>query len=70
VEDNRDYGSGFSHYRGLRRSRRDNGIDLEAYEIGCHLCGSFGAPLRPANINGDIAAVDPSEFAQPLYKSG
>jgi putative transposase len=49
---------------------RENDIDLEPDQLGGDLREALGASLRPANLDRDIAAVDPTKFAQPLNKSG
>ena len=51
-------------------SRRDDDIDLEPDELGRDLGIALAAPLRPAILDRDGAALDPTEFAQSLHKSG
>src|SRR5262249_14747808 len=51
-------------------SHRDNNIDFEPDELSCDLSEAFWASLRPANLDPDSAAIDPTEFAQPLYERG
>src|SRR5262245_18946025 len=53
-----------------RRSRCDNNIDLETDKLGGDLGETLEASLRPTNLDDDGTALDPSEFAQPLFKSG
>src|SRR5262249_32213376 len=55
--------------RKSRGSRRDNDIDLELHELGRDLGVAFGASLRPAILDRNIATLDPAEFAQSLHKS-
>jgi hypothetical protein len=31
---------------------------------------AFGAALRPAILNREVATIDPSEFTEPFHKSG
>ena len=56
--------------RWRRGSRRDDDIDLEPDEFGRDLGEALAAPLRPAILDRDGAALDPAEFAQPLHKGG
>src|SRR5262249_48555602 len=53
-----------------RRSRCDNNIDLETDKLGGDLGETLEASLRPTNLDDDGTALDPPEFAQPLFKSG
>src|SRR5262245_1904588 len=53
-----------------RRSRCDNNIDLETDKLGGDLGETLEASLRPTNLDHNGTALDPSEFAQPLLKSG
>jgi hypothetical protein len=55
--------------RSDRGSRRENDIDLESDELGRDLGKAFGAPLRPANLDCDVSALGPAEFAQSLHKA-
>jgi hypothetical protein len=55
---------------GWRGCHRDNDIDLEPDELGRDFCGALIAALGPAILNREVATVDPSEFAEPLHKSG
>ena len=48
----------------------DNDIDFEPDELGRDFGGPLGATLRPAIFDRDGATFDPTEFAQPLHKSG
>ena len=45
-------------------------IDLQPDQLSCDLGGALTASLRPAIFDGDRAALDPAEFAQPLQESG
>jgi hypothetical protein len=45
-------------------------INLELDELRRDLGQAFGVSLRPTNLNRDGTTLDPTEFAQPLYKSG
>ena len=49
---------------------RDNDIDLEPDELGRGFCVALIAALCPAILNRKVATVDPSEFTEPLHKSG
>src|SRR5262249_62387285 len=51
-------------------SHRDNDIDLEPDELGHDFGEALAAPLRPAILDHDRAALDPAEFAQPLHQGG
>jgi len=53
-----------------RGCRRNNDIDLEPDELGRVFCVALIAALCPAILNREVATVDPSEFAEPLHKSG
>src|SRR5712691_7329081 len=53
-----------------RGARRDNDIDFQPDELGRDLGIALAAALPPANLDRDIATLDPAEFAQPLHKSG
>src|SRR5262249_24615120 len=53
-----------------RRSRRNNDVDLEPDKLDGDLRETLGASLRPTNLNRDGAPLDPTEFTQPLLKSG
>jgi hypothetical protein len=55
---------------GWRGCHRNNDIDLEADELGRVLCVPLIAALCPAILNAQIATVDPTEFAEPVNKSG
>jgi len=39
-------------------------------EIGGDVRDPLGPPFRPAIFDGDGAAIDPAEVAQPLHKGG
>src|SRR5215472_12408875 len=49
---------------------RDNDIDIEPDELGDDLMRAFGASLHPAILDRDGLTLDPTEFAQSLYKGG
>src|SRR5262249_22624866 len=52
-------------------SRRcDNNIDLAPDEFGRDLGDTLLASLRPSIFDCHSASIDPTEFAQPLHKSG
>ena len=51
-------------------SRRNNDIDLEVDELSRYLSVAFAAALRPAILDHDSAAVDPTVLTQSLHKSG
>jgi hypothetical protein len=51
-------------------SESDNDIDLESDELGCDLGVALAAAIRPANLDRDGATLDPTQFPQPLHKSG
>src|SRR5262249_21941206 len=51
-------------------SMRENDVDFEPDKLSRDLGEALVAALRPANLDRDGATLDPSEFAQPLYKSG
>src|SRR5207302_2518187 len=51
-------------------SRGEYDIDLEPDELDRDLSHAFGASLRPAILDRDIATLDPAEFTQSLHKSG
>jgi hypothetical protein len=48
----------------------ENDIDLEPDQFGGDLGEALAASLCPANLDRDIATVDPTKFAQPLNESG
>src|SRR5262249_20091595 len=48
----------------------DDDIDFEPDEFGCDLSEAFRTCLRPANLDRDRAAIDPTEFAEPLHERG
>jgi hypothetical protein len=50
--------------------RRDNDINLVPDELSRDLGIVLGASRRPANLDRDVAAVDPAEAAQPLHECG
>src|SRR6185436_4140044 len=50
-------------------SARDDNTDLQPDELGHDFREAFAAPLSPAILDRDRAALDPTEFAQPLHKS-
>src|SRR3981081_1365317 len=49
---------------------RDDDIDLELDKLGRDFGEALAAALCPAILERGGAALDPSEFAQPLHKSG
>src|SRR5262249_56428137 len=49
---------------------RGNYVALEPDELGRDLSGALATSLRPADFDHDIAAIDPTEFAHSLHKSG
>ena len=51
-------------------SGRDNDIGLESNELGRHLGEAFGVSFGPTILDRDGATLDPTEFVQPLHKSG
>ena len=53
-----------------RASHRHNDIDLKPDKLGRDLGITLGASLGPTIVNDNGAALDPSQFAQPLHKSG
>ena len=55
---------------GWRGCHRDNDIDLEPDELGRDFGVALIAALCPAILNREVATLDPTEFAQPLHKSG
>src|SRR5262249_16088171 len=55
---------------GCRGSHRDNDINLEPDELGRGFRVALIAALCPAILNREVATIDPSEFTQPLHKSG
>jgi len=48
----------------------ENDIDLEPDQFGGDLGEALAASLCPANLDRDIATVDPTKFAQPPNESG
>jgi hypothetical protein len=46
-----------------RGSQSDDDLDFEPDEFSCDLSGAFRASLRPANIDPNSTAIDPTEFA-------
>src|SRR5262245_63998798 len=56
--------------KGCLGSARKYEINFGPNEFGCDLGHLIAAPIRPAIVDGDGAALDPAEFAQPLHKSG
>src|SRR6516165_8440932 len=50
-------------------SSRNDDVDLEMDELGRDLGGALGAPLRPAILNRDGAALDPAKLTQSLHQS-
>jgi hypothetical protein len=48
----------------------DNNIDFEPDELSREFSSAVAASLCPAILDGDGAALDPAEFAQPLHKRG
>src|SRR5262249_26902485 len=55
---------------GCRLLHRDYDIDLEPDELSRDLCEPAGASVGPAILDREVAALYPTEFAQPLHKSG
>src|SRR5262249_19023215 len=51
-------------------ARGDDDVDLAGDELGRDLGKALAAPLRPAPLDRDGAALDPAELAQPLHESG
>src|SRR5438093_741581 len=49
-------------------SIRDNNIDVEPNELGCHFRIALAAPLRIPVLDRNIATFGPTEFAQALHK--
>src|SRR5262245_22728243 len=56
--------------RDRRASTGDNDIDLEPNKLGRDLCEPAGASIGPAILDREVATLYPTEFAQPLHKSG
>jgi hypothetical protein len=54
----------------LPRGHRDNDINLEPDEVGRGFRVALISALCPAILNREVATVDPTEFAEPLHKSG
>jgi hypothetical protein len=48
----------------------DDYVDFEPDKLGRDLGVPLAASLRPAIFDGNGAALDPAELAQPLEKSG
>src|SRR5262249_28944158 len=44
--------------------------DLEPYELGREFGETLAASFAPPILDRDRATIDPTEFAQPLHKSG
>jgi hypothetical protein len=57
-------------YRGDGNSLRENDIDFQLDKLGRNLGVTFVASLRPAILDRDGAAFDPTAFAQLLCKGG
>src|SRR5262249_32485251 len=53
-----------------RGSRGDDNIDVEPNELGRKFGKALAASLRIPGFDRNIATFDPTEFAQPLHKSG
>src|SRR5262249_7668416 len=49
---------------------RENDIDLEAHQFGGDLGETLATSLRRANLDRDVAAVDPTKLGHPPHKSG
>jgi len=49
---------------------RENNIHFEPDQFGCDLGKALAASFSPANLDRDVASVDPTEFAQPRHKRG
>src|SRR5262245_38485334 len=49
---------------------RENDIDLKPDEFGGDFGEALAASLCPANLDHEIATVDPTKFAKPLGESG
>src|SRR5262245_2290617 len=56
--------------RDRRASTGDNDIDLKPNKLGRDLCEPAGASIGPAILDREVATLYPTEFAQPLHKSG
>src|SRR6516165_4035101 len=69
LENDGDDGCSLLGGGNCRPSPCHNDIDLAPHELGNELSGALIASLRPAIFDCNIAAVDPAEFAQSLYKS-
>jgi hypothetical protein len=52
----------------LRGSGRDDDIDFESDQLGGDLRQTLKALVWPTVLDGDGAALDPTEFAQPLHE--
>src|SRR5262249_47382698 len=69
-EDDRDDRCRLRCRESWRGCRRHNYIHLESDELGRVFCVALAAALCPAILDRQVATVDPSEFAEPLNKSG
>ena len=69
-EHDRDDRCGLLCGESWRGCHRDNDIDLEPDELGRAFRVALIAALCPAILNREVATVDPTEFAEPLNKSG
>jgi hypothetical protein len=54
--------------KGWWSSRGDNDVDLLPGKLNGNLDELLRASLRPARLDRDGVAIDPTKFAQPLYK--
>ena len=66
-EDNRD-GRCCPLYFNAGGSRRDDDVHFESNVLGCNLGKAFTMPLGPSILDRNGAALDPTEFAQPLHE--
>jgi hypothetical protein len=55
---------------GWRGCHRDNDIDLEPDQLGRVFCVALIAALCPAILNREVSTIYPTEFSEPLNKSG
>src|SRR5207245_4706271 len=53
---------------GDRAADCDNYIDLETDKLSCDLGVAFGAALRPAILDLDVATLGPAKFTQAYHK--
>src|SRR5262245_25427040 len=54
----------------LLRGPAGDDVDFEPDQLGCDLREPLAASLPPPYLDRDVAAVDPTEFAQALHERG